>query len=73
MMMNFFNLFSSRAHQPQSARASQAPRNWRCHLGTFWQDIEEAGSVVKARRLVPSEVRVQRAGGIDRETGRPGD
>ena len=55
MMMNFFSVFSSKAVQPQSARPSENPRNWRCQLGTFWQDIEEAGSVLKARRLVPSE------------------
>jgi hypothetical protein len=73
MMMNFFSVFSSKAVQPQSARPSESPRNWRCQLGTFWQDIEEAGSVLKARRLVPSEVRVQRTGGIDRAAGRHGD
>ena len=63
MMMNFFSVFSSKAVQPQSARPSENPRNWRCQLGTFWQDIEEAGSVLKARRLVPSEIRVQRRAG----------
>lgn len=73
MMMNFFSVFSSKAVQPQSARPSENPRNWRCQLGTFWQDIEEAGSVLQARRLVPSEIRVQRTGGIDRVAGRHGD
>ena len=72
MMMNFFSVFSSKAVQ-QPARPSESPRNWRCQLGTFWQDIEEAGSVLKARRLVPSEVRVQRMSEIDRVAGRHGD
>ena len=65
MMMNFFSVFSSKAVQPQSARPSESPRNWRCQLGTFWQDIEEAGSVLKARRLVPSDD-PRPAGGRDR-------
>ncbi|NBJ10355.1 hypothetical protein [Microvirga arsenatis] len=48
-MMRFFEIFS-KAVEPEAALPATPLRNWRCQLGTFWQDIEEAGSVLKARR-----------------------
>jgi hypothetical protein len=45
-MINFHSAFSKDA-----ASSADTPRNWRSELGTFWRDIEEAGSVAKAIRL----------------------
>jgi len=47
-MTYFFNVFSKDALSPP---AHSNPQNWRCELGTFWKDIEEAGSIVRAIRL----------------------
>jgi hypothetical protein len=49
-MISFFSLLSKEAAAP-AAPPMDATRNWRCELGTFWQDIEDAGSIVKAIRL----------------------
>lgn len=49
-MINFLSVLSKDAVTP-AAPSVDIPRNWRCELGTFWQDIEEAGSVVRAIRL----------------------
>jgi hypothetical protein len=49
-MISFFSLLSKEAAAP-SAPPMDVPRNWRCELGTFWQDIEDAGSIVRAIRL----------------------
>jgi hypothetical protein len=49
-MISFFSLLSKEAAAP-SAPPMDATRNWRCELGTFWQDIEDAGSIVRAIRL----------------------
>jgi hypothetical protein len=49
-MMDFHNVFSRNVPPPPAA-SMDIPRNWRSELGTFWKDIEEAGSVTKAIRL----------------------
>jgi hypothetical protein len=49
-MIRFMSVLSKEAATP-IAPPMDASRNWRCELGTFWQDIEEAGSVVRAIRL----------------------
>jgi hypothetical protein len=54
-MFNLFGVFS-KAAKPSAPTAAGRPRNWRCQLGTFWQDIEELGSVLKARQLRDAEL-----------------
>ena len=70
--MSFFSIFS-KAAEPGTAASGTAvpvdhPRNWRCELGIFWRDIEEAGSVLKAQRLHRSAAPVQ---SLDRSPKHP--
>ena len=64
--MSFFSIFSKAAEpgtaEPGAPVPVERPRNWRCELGIFWQDIEEAGSVLKAQRLHRSAAPVQGLG-----------
>jgi len=58
-MINFQTIVSRDVVSP-AAPSMDIPRNWRSELGTFWRDIEEAGSVAKAIRLRSSSAVVQR-------------
>ena len=49
-MIRFMSVLSKEA-DTATASPMDTPRNWRCELGTFWQDIEDAGSVVRAIHL----------------------
>jgi hypothetical protein len=62
-MINFHSVFSKDAASP-AAPPEDNSRNWRSELGTFWRDIEEAGSVAKAIRLrSPAESERNEKGG----------
>ena len=55
------------------APSMNIPRNWRSELGTFWRDIEEAGSLAKAIRLRSSTKSVRNNdGAISRFAGEEG-